>query len=324
MSLADRYTMKRYAFLLKYFFALGCVAWFLWRTDLSLVAIGFQKLSLMTIVCILLINVLSLAVNSEKWRLLLPDTSFRTLFATNLAGQFYATVFPGQLAGDSIKTYILGSAQKQVDTVAASVVVDKLTGLVGGVFILGFFGGLLSKEHFAHIALVVFGVGFFVFLCIFSLIRHSLTMNWLRSHIQSIASRYPKSEKYIRFALSILDTTRRYSESPWILVKSVCMGILYQLLGIVIIVLLTRDIGVSVGFFDWTWIVALLSVVLLVPITVAGLGLREGTLIGVTSLLGVPAHLALTVSLSLFGLQVCTAAFGGVVELNRIYKIHTS
>ena len=77
--------------------------------------------------------------------------------------------------------------------------------------------------------------------------------------------------------------------------------------------------NLSISFIDWCWIWAILSLVLFLPITVAGLGLREGTLVGILGTFGVKPEIALALSFSLLGLQVALAILGGLIELKRWY-----
>ena len=72
---------------------------------------------------------------------------------------------------------------------------------------------------------------------------------------------------------------------------------------------------------DWCWIQAILSIMLLIPFSFGGLGIREGTLIGIFSYIGLLSEKALIISLTVFGLNIIIAIIGGLLELLRtIYK----
>lgn len=77
---------------------------------------------------------------------------------------------------------------------------------------------------------------------------------------------------------------------------------------------LANAVGVEIGFLSAVWVHAALTVVLLIPITVAGLGLREAGLVGLGAILGVAAPQAIAWSLTLFLGTLLVAAAGGLLE----------
>jgi hypothetical protein len=64
-----------------------------------------------------------------------------------------------------------------------------------------------------------------------------------------------------------------------------------------------------------TWIVACVSLVHLLPISLAGLGIREAAYAGLLEQYGVPLASGLAVSLAVFGVILAQALIGGLVEL---------
>jgi uncharacterized membrane protein YbhN (UPF0104 family) len=69
-------------------------------------------------------------------------------------------------------------------------------------------------------------------------------------------------------------------------------------------VIFSSAVGVEISFIDWFWILAILNIVLLLPITIGGMGLREGALIGVLGMLSVPPEKAIVISFGFFGIQI--------------------
>ena len=73
--------------------------------------------------------------------------------------------------------------------------------------------------------------------------------------------------------------------------------------------------GESVGFVDLLWIVAVVSLVQMLPVTIAGLGLREGAYLYLLQFQGVDGSRALAVSLAVFAIQLTFAFAGGLLQL---------
>lgn len=84
------------------------------------------SLPLIWIVYALIAVFVSHLLNALRWRLLLQGFSFPTLIRYTFAGLYYGMVLPGQLAGELAKAYSLGRGRKDAETIAASVLVDRV------------------------------------------------------------------------------------------------------------------------------------------------------------------------------------------------------
>jgi uncharacterized membrane protein YbhN (UPF0104 family) len=83
--------------------------------------------------------------------------------------------------------------------------------------------------------------------------------------------------------------------------------------------ILARGIGLELGLPELAWVRSAALVVGLLPLTVGGLGLREGTTVVLLGLLGIPAADALSLSLLAFLVTIFgVGAVGGIVESARL------
>jgi uncharacterized membrane protein YbhN (UPF0104 family) len=82
--------------------------------------------------------------------------------------------------------------------------------------------------------------------------------------------------------------------------------------------LLCFALGIPVGFPQLLWIVAAVSVLQSLPISVAGLGVREGAFVYLLRQQGADPASALALSLTVFAIQVLLAAVGGAIELRAL------
>jgi hypothetical protein len=73
-------------------------------------------------------------------------------------------------------------------------------------------------------------------------------------------------------------------------------------------------VGLELALVTVLWMRAGLQVVLLLPLSIGGLGLREAGLVGLSAIIGVPAATAVTWSLTLFLGTLVVAAAGGLIE----------
>ncbi|MGD9160520.1 MAG: hypothetical protein PVG39_19040, partial [Desulfobacteraceae bacterium] len=65
------------------------------------------------------------------------------------------------------------------------------------------------------------------------------------------------------------------------------------------------------------WLISLVAIVLFLPISLAGLGIREGSFVVLLSLFSVPNEKAVALSLIFFSLQLIASAIGAIIEILR-------
>lgn len=76
-----------------------------------------------------------------------------------------------------------------------------------------------------------------------------------------------------------------------------------------------RAVGAPVDYLSVVWMRGALQLALLLPVTVAGLGIREASLVGLGSLVGVPATDAVAWSLTILAGSTVVGLAGGLLEL---------
>jgi uncharacterized membrane protein YbhN (UPF0104 family) len=79
--------------------------------------------------------------------------------------------------------------------------------------------------------------------------------------------------------------------------------------------LLARSVGIDLLLLSAVWITAAVYAVVLLPISVAGVGVREVTLTHALGLLGVDASVAVALSILLFLDPLINAVIGGALQL---------
>jgi uncharacterized protein (TIRG00374 family) len=104
--------------------------------------------------------------------------------------------------------------------------------------------------------------------------------------------------------------------------RKILMEIFPFLLSSAIIKIITdyfiaQSLGLSIPLVYFFVFIPLITVISAIPLTFAGLGVREGSFVGLFALAGVPAAEAVTVSLVSFTLVICTAIIGAILYALR-------
>ena len=262
-----------------------------------------------------IIYVFSIFLNAVKWHVILSDIDLRFLNYLTFRAQFYSTIFPGQLFGEFSKLTLWKNTGYTVSHITASVFFDKITGFIGQ-FILILIGLSLSKAGVSldNKGIIIFlGLLFFVSIFVFSE-KHVIELidkmiNWAER----------KTNKSLLYIKNFYSSWVLFSVNKIILLKSLIWGIVNQFMGIIMIWYVSNSLNLSVALIDYCWVIPLVSFILIVPVSFAGLGLREASLVSLLSLFGVAPEKAIIISLTLLLGQIVAALIGGI--MNSIYSL---
>lgn len=106
-----------------------------------------------------------------------------------------------------------------------------------------------------------------------------------------------------------------YVKYPRTIIGCAVLGVFPQLSTVFSGFIVSNAIGAQISFINWLWIDAYSTLALLLPITIGGIGVRDGSSVGAMSLLNIESYKALSVSMILFIVQVIRALVGLVVYL---------
>jgi len=99
------------------------------------------------------------------------------------------------------------------------------------------------------------------------------------------------------------------------LARIVVISIIAQIPGVLVFVLLGQGLGLPVSFVSMGWVRSIVVLFTVLPISIGGLGVREGVLVLTLAGFGISASNALALSLLVFATTILAPGFaGGVVE----------
>ncbi len=255
-------------------------------------------------------------IAAARWGLLCRKAKFLPLFKLVYVSRLYSTVLPGQLFGEAAKVVYISQSNPEIapEEATASVVVDKIVGLIG-LLIVGICGALLSTSALNRSITFWFAVCAGILALCVALPAVPLFSRLINRLLDAIKRRVPKLSGLVERLRLFLTSWQAYLKTPLTLVLSILLGCAFQFLSTVGMMLLGRAVGIPVALADWCWIFAVLSIALLLPVSFAGLGVREATLVGFLGALSVAKELVLSASLLSLFIQVLDSLIGGVFVL---------
>jgi glycosyltransferase 2 family protein len=197
-------------------------------------------------------------------------------------------LLPTAVAGDAVRTWIVGRESGRLLGAAAATLIDKLTALICLV-IVGWAAYVLDRGSVPDSVIVAFGwltVGLVAALALAGLAA---------AGVRPILHRLPeRGAVMIRESWRIM---RGWAGSPRLVGSVVGLGLVYQVLVVAVLVLVAKTLGVELGFALAAVSAAIVLVATLVPVSVGGLGIREGGFVLLLGQAGIDAADAALLSL---------------------------
>lgn len=256
------------------------------------------------------------AISSAKWRLLLAEKGIRikffTLYRACMVGSFISSFLPSRYSGDLYRCYVVGRQSGRNYDSAAAVLLERAAGL----FALGLVG-LGASLYWAHqlhdvtVALTVAGalggivaaVAALFSRRLFSLITYGLRM--------------VRAGKLIAPARKFHDAILEYRNHPATLVKVIALAALFYVESFAIMYFLLLSVGAHAPFAYLAIVVPVVYVLEALPISVNGLGVREGAFFFFLSRLGIPSEQILAFSVLVLTNRTLANLSGGVFLLTH-------
>jgi uncharacterized membrane protein YbhN (UPF0104 family) len=229
------------------------------------------------------------------------------LYRLLLATQFYSLMLPGPLAGGGVAwaKYLQHGADKE--TAAAVVVLNRAIGL-GLLTVVGACAWVIDRHSDRPML-----VASTIFLAILG-----VAIVLLLPPQKTGAAPSPLDEPHTTSGLSQfwhrLFLFRRISRSSKLIILA--SALTDAMLTAAVILSFALAVNIELTMVSALWIRAALQVTLFLPITLAGMGVREVSLVGLGTLVGIPSAAAIAWSFTILAGTIVVAAVGGLVEAN--------
>jgi uncharacterized protein (TIRG00374 family) len=307
--------------IVKFAISFCLLSWFLWHTNRQDIWVSLQSISIFPLILALTLFFLVNLISAYKWNTFLPESPFLQLLKFEFISQYYSLILPGQVAGEAMKIYFLGKGQKNAEQIAVSVFFDRLTGIIG--LLLVALGGIYLGQKELPQSLPIFIALVIIALCVlmFSVRSDSLFRLFLWC-LDFGQSRFAGLTRVVGQIHRAAQAWRTYLRRLDLLVYALFLGVVFHVLRTIICAILAGGLGIILPFSDWCWVLGAVSLALFLPITVGGIGLREGAFIGLLGYLGVSSAPALALSFTVFFLTLCGAAVGAILEWIRMGHSH--
>ncbi|MBI4690261.1 MAG: flippase-like domain-containing protein [Nitrospirae bacterium] len=248
----------------------------------------------------MLIYVSSLYISTMRWRFLLPEEfRIKKLFSFYLIGSFFSTVLPGIIGGDAVKSYYLYKEINKGGLSLSSVFMDRYIGFISlmAIGLISFISGFkyikgTPIEWLLPVIILAFLVGsFFVF-----------------------GLRFGKRIKIFSEFYEYFDI---YRNQKTMIVKTLFLSVIIQGMSILSMYVIALGLGQHVSLLYFFIFFPIIVTISTAPISISGIGIREGSFVLLFGLIGVKAEMATAMSFAWFLSTAC----GGLIGLFEYLRL---
>jgi len=293
------------------FLVSGSILYFLFHNmDLQLFFHDLKRVNPYVILFVAVFFICLQAVSAFRWSIILHkdvDVRYRKLLAIYFIGMFFNNFLPTMVGGDIIKGLYLYRESKKGGVSVASIFMDRYSGFSALIIIttIAFITGYSLIKDTTLPGFLIFLIGGYTAASLIIWVGpfHSWAMRILaKIHFYGINHKVD----------ALYTTLMGYKGHKDILVKILLISFVVQTGVIVGYYILAQSLGIDVKLAYFFFFIPLATVITMVPITVGGLGIREGAFVYLFTMVGATKTQAISLSLIWYAVMVVVSMIGGI------------
>ena len=249
-------------------------------------------------------------LSGQRWRLILASADVTIPLSRavrlNLVSLYASNFLPGMGSGDIVRPlYLIRSFPTKKQFLFASVIFDRLNGICAILILSGIGAAWVAavRDDWRFLAMVA---------CLILVLGGALVA---ARGVASWSKRLRWSPAFWAKLGNFVETLLVLARNGRLIAKALSFSILFQLTWVIMWWLCLRAVGSDTSIFA-VFVAASLSLILaMVPLSLNGLGLREGAAVYMLAQLGVPMDLAISGSFLTLLPMILLSLLGGVAAI---------
>lgn len=249
-------------------------------------------------------------LSAYKWRLLAEplglERPFKDFVAFYFIGMFFNLFMLGSIGGDVYRAALLAGMDRSRFRAAYSVLAERYTGGLALLTFCALFFVLFFREalppQFEVFLLVALGISWTLLLFLPRVVR-------ALPPLEALARKVKLGDFYI------------YWEQPRRLAFVLGLSFLFQAINVTTVAILGKALGIEVPYLAYFFIVPVVDLLSALPISLSGLGIREGGYVFMFKVLGVEAVKGFACGLLVLGVALLSGLMGAVVYFWTDYPV---
>jgi len=305
--------------LLRLVISIAILAFLFFKVDIGKIWQAIMATDLMFYSAAILLRFAVMIIPAYKLQVLLKagdlSTGTKRIYFVNLISIFYSLFLPGDVGGAIARFYKLTDRKQDSALVLTSILIDRLTA-VGSLALIAVVAILIATP--AGISEGTEIILIFSSLIILSAILVLLISRSLSDIVKRLFTALFSGIRslFLRRAFSSLwNAIETFQAEKSVLIYSIFLALLFQSLVVIIQFLLLKSLGIDLGYWQIAWIISISILIQMIPISYAGLGIREGAMVVFLGYYQIDPASAMAYSFLIFSLILISAVVGGILEL---------
>jgi len=257
-------------------------------------------------------HIFGIWITAVRWNTLLGTQKVKlgttTLTLTVLIGFFFNNFLPTSIGGDVFRTYDAAKkANIPIETSASIIIVERFSGIISAstYAIIALFLGFTAIGNRSFIIPVII---FFIICIIIAFLILNPSILRLNKLINKIKFLKKVKEKLANIYFTFLS----FKKFKWVLVRVMIYSFLLQFAVILNYFLAAKSLGINLNLTAFIFIVPVVTIIAMVPISIGGIGIRENTLVFIITAMGVGGEQAAICALLIFLMLIFIGIIGGI------------
>ena len=304
--------MKRNIILLsKIFVSCILLIYLFTKIDITNIVAAMKSAKLHMLLFPFLLIAVGFIISALRWQILLNAQNIKIslwkLVRYYLEGSFFNNFLPTTIGGDIVRTYEVSKSSVPITQSFTIIIVERLTGIFA-LIVYAFIGLSFGYSRFGNINLVwVAGIVFFVVLII---LVSAVMIHGERVIENSRADLFSKVKRVIN---KIFHTLYFFRDKKKVLLKALFLAFVLQFNVIIFFYIISYSLDIRPPFYYFLIIIPLIHVILMFPVSINGIGIRENAFIFFLSKIGICAATSVALSWLGFAMVLIYAVFGGII-----------
>lgn len=293
----------------------GLLGFLIAKIDSNRFATLLQNASLFALIIAFALLLADRFLQTYKWQVLIAyqgmKVAFWHLVKIMFVSNFFGLFIPSNLSIDFIRAYRLSRTTSQKLNSVSSVIIDRFLSLAS-LLLLAQVGALAVIFYYHQavmgVSILILGMLFLAFLYV---IRNAILKenHW----VKRIVRKSTKAQSYMARLATVADC---YQHNPNVLTNVFWLSMGSQIVRIVFTYLIAFSLGYAVSITFFFILVPVVLILAMLPISIGGLGVREGAFVVLLGNIGVTYTEAMTLSLLTYFVAILVTLPGAFIFIS--------
>lgn len=246
-------------------------------------------------------------ISTFRWQILCNALGFklswREYFFLYFVGMFFNLFLPTAIGGDVVKAIYLSKENQGKLKAVYSILADRGLGL-GGMFILG------GIAYAFDTSIINYPLNVITIILTLGTILGLIIAPKIINFVFLLSPKIRDNFYFIKI----------YWERPKVLIYATILSIIIQIFANLSVWFISAGMNLNLSFSYYCVIYPLVCVITLLPISLSGIGVREGSFVYFLGLNNIPTEKALIISFGSFLMQALVCLIGGIFFMLGLHK----